>query len=442
MRRPLRALAFGAALAVAAAAPAGAEPLAARIDARVDAVEAKVIAWRRDIHEHPELGFQEVRTAGIVAAHLKALGYEVRTGVGVTGVVALLKGGKPGPVVALRADMDALPVKEEVDLPFASKVTASWGGRTVGVMHACGHDAHVAILMGVAEVLASIREDLPGTVKLLFQPAEEGAPGSRGGAVAMVADCAMRDPRPDPIFGLHVTSGLRVGQIALKPAGLLASSDALRIEVIGRQTHGALPWHGVDPIVVSAQIVMALQTIPSRMIDVTKSPVVVTIGSIQGGNRGNIIPDDVVMVGTLRAHDEEIRGQLADKVRSVAEGIAAAAGARARVSVRRGYPVTFNDPALTAWAQDSLRRSAGAAEILEARPVMGSEDFSVLAKESPGVFFLLGITPADKRPGVTGMGGAAPNHSPRFFVDEAGLKPGVRALSHLAVDFLSRAAQR
>jgi len=433
-------VAMAAALLSAGMAAAETSPLDGRIEAAVNAVEPKVIGWRRDIHQHPELGFQEVRTAKLVADHLTALGYEVKTGVGRTGVVALLHGGKPGPVVALRADMDALPVKEEVDVPFASKVLATWRGQQVPVMHACGHDAHVAILMGVAEVLASLKADLPGTIKLLFQPAEEGSgDGSAGGATSMVRDGAMQNPKPDAIFGLHVTSAMRVGGIALKPAGLMASSDSLRIEIRGSQTHGAMPWGGVDPIVAAAQVVMALQTIPSRQIDVTRSPVVVTVGSIHGGNRGNIIPDTVVMEGTIRSHDEDIRNQLHTKIKEVAEATARAAGAEATVSINRGYPVTYNDPPLTEWAGASLRRAAGTERVMESRPVMGAEDFSLLAREAPGVFFFLGVTPADKRPGATGMGGAAPNHSPRFFVDESGLKLGVRALSFLAVDYLGRA---
>jgi amidohydrolase len=413
--------------------------LDSKVDAAVNAVEPKVIAWRRDIHANPELGYQEVRTARLVAEHLTALGYEVKSGVGRTGVVAVLQGGRPGPVVALRADMDALPVREEVDIPFASRVMATWRGQQVPVMHACGHDAHVAILMGVAEVLASLRAALPGTVKLLFQPAEEGSgDGSPSGAALMVRDGAMQNPRPDAIFGLHVSSAMNVGDIAVRPGGLLASADGLRIEIKGSQTHGAMPWGGVDPIVAAAQVIMALQTIPSRQIDVTRSPVVVTIGSIHGGNRGNIIPDTVVMEGTIRAHDEEIRSKVHQKVREVAEGTARAAGAEARVQIGWGYPVTVNDPSLTEWAGVSLRRAAAGGRVFDPRPVMGAEDFSLLAREAPGVFFFLGVTPVDKRPSATGLGGAAPNHSPRFFVDESGLKLGVRALSYLAVDFLGR----
>jgi amidohydrolase len=432
-RALLAAIALAGLCSASAAADTGS--LDARIDAAADAVESKVIAWRRDIHQHPELGYQEVRTSGLVAEHLKKLGYEVRTGVGRTGVVAVLRGGRFGPVVALRADMDALPVKEEVDVPFASRVMATWRGREVPVMHACGHDAHVAILMGVAEVLASLRADLPGTVKLLFQPAEEGSgDGSPSGAALMLREGAMADPKPDAIFGLHVTSGINIGNISLRPAGLMASSDGLHIEIKGSQTHGAMPWVGVDPIVAAAQVIMALQTIPSRHIDVTRSPVVVTIGSIHGGNRGNIIPDKVVMEGTIRAHDEAIRTRLHEKVKEVAELTARAAGAEATVRIARGYPVTYNDPSLTTWASATLRRVAGDDKTHESRPVMGAEDFSLLTKEAPGVFFFLGVTPADKRPAT-----AAPNHSPRFFVDESGLKLGVRALSRLAVGFLVRA---
>jgi amidohydrolase len=288
-------------------------------------------------------------------------------------------------------------------------------------------------------VLASLRADLPGTVKLLFQPAEEGSgDSSPSGAVLMVRDGAMQDPKPGAVFGLHVTSAMKVGDIALRPAGLMASADGLRIEIKGSQTHGSMPWAGIDPIVTAAQVILALQTIPSRRIDVTRSPAVVSIGSIHGGNRGNIIPETVLMEGTIRAHDEEIRTQVHEKVKAVAETTARAFGAEATVSISRDYPVTFNDPSLTAWATAILRRVAGAGRVHESPPVMGSEDFSVLAREAPGVFFFLGVTPAEKRPSATGMGGAAPNHSPRFFVDEAGLKPGVRALSHLAIDYLER----
>lgn len=417
---------------------ADASSLDAQIDAAVDKVEPKVIEWRHDIHQHPELGFQEVRTARLVAEHLQRLGYEVRTGVGYTGVVGVLTGGKPGPVVALRADMDALPVKEETGLPYASKATAQWRGAEVPVMHACGHDAHVAILMGVAEVLAGLRAELPGTIKLLFQPAEEGSgDGRASGATQMVRDGAMLNPKPDAIFGLHVSSGMRVGMIGVRSGGVLASADSLRIEIKGRSTHAAQPWAGADPIVAAAQVVMALQTVASRQIDVTRSAVVVTIGSIHGGNRGNIIPDNVVMEGTIRTHDETIRKQVHERIKTVAEATARASGTEAVVSIGGGYPVTVNNPRLTEWGGKSLRRAAGNEQVLPMPPIMGSEDFSVLARDTPGMFFFLGVTAANQQPGGSGLGRtAAPNHSPRFLVDDAGLKLGIRALTFLAIDYL------
>jgi amidohydrolase len=434
----MKRLALLAALLVCGSAAAN--PLDLRVDATAEEIDAKVIAWRRDIHQNPELGYQEVRTAGLVAAHLRALGYEVRTGVGRTGVVGVLTGGKPGPVVALRADMDALPVKEETGLPFASTVRAMWRGADVPVMHACGHDAHVAILMGVAEVLANLRAELPGTVKLLFQPAEEGSgDGSASGATQMVRDGAMQNPKPDAVFGLHVTSRLHVGSVGLRSAGMMASSDTFRIEVKGSSTHGAQPWGGVDPIVAAAQVVMALQTVPSRQVDITRSPVVVTVGSIHGGNRSNIIPDSVLMEGTIRTHDEEVRARVHERVKAVAEAAAKTAGAEAVVSIRRGYNVVFNDPPLTDWAMSTLRRASGdAGKVITIAPIMGAEDFSVLAREAPGVFFFLGVTPPSQALGSALGKGPAPGHSPRFFIDEAGLKLGVRALSYLAIDFLNR----
>jgi amidohydrolase len=422
-------------LAVALAAAAGTAPAASlgeRIDAAADAVEAKVIEWRRDIHQHPELGYQEVRTSGLVADHLKRLGYEVRSGVATTGVVALLKGGKAGPVVALRADMDALPVKEETPVAFASKATGLWRGAQTPVMHACGHDGHVAVLMGVAEILADLREDLPGTVKLLFQPAEEGSGDGRpSGAARMMDEGAMENPKPGAIFGLHASPAMRVGNVALRPAGMLASSDGLRIEIVGRGGHGGVPWHSVDPIVVAAQVVLSLQTITSRQVDLTKSPAVVTIGSIHGGNRGNIIPDNVVMEGTIRSFDDGVRRRLHDRIRETAELVAKSAGAEAKVSISQGYPVTYNDPPLTEWSNVTLRRIAGAESVHVAPQVTGAEDFSFYTRAAPGVFFWLGVTPADKDPAQM-----APNHSPRFFLDDSGLKLGVRALAHLAVDYL------
>jgi len=396
-------------------------------------LESKVIAWRRDIHQNPELGYHETRTAALAAEHLTALGYEVRTGIGDTGVVGILKGGKPGGCVALRADMDALPVEERVDLPFASKVKAPWQGSTTGVMHACGHDAHVAILMGVAEILAEYKAELAGTVKLLFQPNEEGYDGRKSGAQAMIDDGAMVDPAPSAVFGLHVTSAQASGQIALRPGGLMASADKLRIAVHGRQTHASMPWYGVDPVVTSAQIILALQTIVTRQIDSTVTPAVLSISTIHGGVRNNILPDDVVMEGTLRSHDEGVRADMKRRIEKTAATIADAAGATATFETGEGVPVTYNDPALTQWGTKSLGNGVGAERVSESRPVMGAEDFSLLAKVVPGMFFFLGVTPPDEDPRT-----APANHSPLFHIHEPALKYGVRALAYLAIDYLRR----
>ena len=404
------------------------------IERRAAEVESKVIEWRRDVHQHPELGNREVRTATLVADHLRSLGMDVRTGVAHTGVVGILKGGKPGPVVALRADMDALPVTEEVDVPFASKVRTTYERQDVGVMHACGHDAHVGILMGVAEVLAGMREEIPGTVKFIFQPAEEGAPeGEEGGADLMVREGALDNPKVDAIFGLHVTSRFAVGEIGLKPGSLLAAVDSLEITVKGRQTHGAYPWLGVDPIVVASQIVLGLQTIPSRQLDVSAAPTIVTIGSIHGGVRSNIIPDEVTMKGTLRSLDSTMQKDMHARVKRTAESIAESAGATAEVEIETGYPVTYNDPGLTAEMLPTLHRVATPEKVLTIPAVLGAEDFSFFQEKVPGVFFFLGT-----RPGDVSAADAPSNHSPHFFVDESGLELGVRALSHLVLDYLSK----
>ena len=410
------------------------QQLSDRISTAALKIEDKVIAWRRDIHQNPELSYQETRTAALAAEHLKKLGIEVRTGVGITGVVGILKGGKPGGVVALRADMDALPVEERVDLPFASKAKAQWLGQTVPVMHACGHDAHVAILMGVAEILAGMREEIAGTVKFLFQPNEEGSyDGRPSGAQAMIDDGVFADPVPTAVFGLHVTSALATGVIALRPGGLMASADSLKIDVQGRQTHGSSPWRGVDPVVTAAQIILALQTIPSRQLDVTKTPAVVTIATIHGGVRGNIIPDSLEMQGTIRTHDEEVRADIWRRIEKTASAIAETQGATATVKVFQGVPVTYNDPELTRWGTRSLGDGVGADRVTESRPVMGAEDFSILAQKVPGMFFFLGITPPGEDPRE-----APANHSPLFHIHEPALKYGVRALAYLAIDYLTR----
>ncbi len=406
--------------------------LAMEIDRRAAAVESKVIAWRRDIHQHPELSNREFRTSKLVADHLRALGLEVKTEVAHTGVIGLLRGGKPGPVVALRADMDALPVKEMVDLPFASKETATYNGQQVGVMHACGHDNHVAIMMGVAEVLAGMKQDIAGTVKFIFQPAEEGAPsGEEGGAGLMIKEGVLDNPKPDAIFGLHVFP-FPAGTIVYRPEGALAASDGLRIVVRGRQTHGAQPWRGIDPVVVSAEIVTALQSIVSRQVDITQAQAIVTVASIHGGIRGNIIPDSVEMVGTIRTFDPDMRKDIHMRIRRTAELIAQSAGATAEVTIGEGTPVTYNDPTLTARMLPTLKRTVGENSVILGRPVTGSEDFSFFQEKIPGLFYLLGGTPKDKDAST-----AAPNHSPYFFVDEGALIVGVRTMASLAVDYLA-----
>jgi len=407
--------------------------LNAEIDSAAAAALARVVAWRRDLHANPELGNREFRTAGIVAEHLRALGLdEVRTGVAHTGVVGLLRGALPGPVVALRADMDALPVTEQVDLPFASKVRTNWNDETVGVMHACGHDCHTAILMGVAEVLAGLRSTLRGSVKFIFQPAEElPPPGEDGGAKMMIAEGALQNPTPAAIFGLHVTSRLPVGVIGYRPGPTMASADTLKITVNGRQTHGAAPWLGVDPIVTAAQVVLGLQTVVSRQVNLTREPAVVTIGTIKGGVRENIIPDSVEMRGTIRSFDEDMRDQMHEAVTLLAESVAIGSRATCTVCITKNYPVTVNDPALTAQMLPTLQRVVGDERVQLVDKVSGSEDFSFFQRLVPGLFFFVGVVPEGTSPDDV-----APNHSPRFFADEGCLLPGIRTLAHLACDYL------
>ncbi len=431
----IRVAVLAAALEVIAMSVTAAPPtLDQRIDDAAKKVESSVIACRRDIHEHPELGNREVRTAKIVADKLRALGIEVKENVAHTGVIGLLKGGKPGKVVALRADMDALPVKEQVDLPFASKVRTTYNDQEVGVMHACGHDAHVAILLGVAEVLAGVRDQLPGTVKFLFQPAEEGAPqGEEGGAELMVKEGALENPKVDAVFGLHVTSRFPVGEIAYRPEGMMAAVDSFKIVVHGKQTHGAYPWLGVDPIVVASQIVIGLQTIPSRQLDSTLAPSIVTVGAIHGGVRNNIIPDSVEMIGTIRSLDAKMRDELHARIKRTAEDIARSGGATADVTIETGYPITYNDPALTAASAPTLQRIAGKENVRVVNAVLGAEDFSFYQQKVPGLFYWLGTRPKDQTPEQ-----AASNHSPLFYVDESGLLLGVKSLAHVAVDYLGK----
>ncbi len=407
----------------------------AAVATAADAVEPKVIAWRRDFHQNPELGNREVRTAKVVADHLRKLGFDsVQEKVAHTGVVGVLKGGLPGPVVALRADMDALPVTEESDLPFKSTVRTQWNGQDCGVMHACGHDAHTAMLMGVAEVLAGIRSRIPGTVKFLFQPAEETPPvGEEGGAKLMIEQGCMRSPDVAAVFGLHITSIYPTGTIGYRSGPMMASADRFRIFVRGVQTHAAMPWRGIDPIVIGAQVVLGLQTIVSRRMNITAEPSVVTVGVFQGGVRQNIIPDEVKLEGTIRTFDEAQRSEIHEHVRRISEMIAQSGGANAHVHVDRGYDVTVNHPGLTEWSVPVLGRIAGEANVRVVSKICGSEDFSCFQKEVPGFFYFIGCTPPDKDAAT-----AAPNHSPRFHVDEDCLKLGVKTLSALALDWLAQ----
>ena len=394
-------------------------------------VSEKVIKWRRHLHQNPELSNREFETAKYVAKHLRSLGLEVQTGVAHTGVVAKLKGGKKGPLIALRADMDALPVKEQVDLPFASTQTTEYKGNTVGVMHACGHDNHVAILMAAAESLVKIKDQLAGDILFVFQPAEEGAPdGEEGGAELMLKEGLFKE-KPEAVFGLHVTSSLNTGQIGFREGPLMASADKFTITVKGRQTHGSRPWNGVDPIVASSQIIMATQTIASRQVDVTKAPSVVSFGAINGGVRNNIIPDQVEMVGTIRTFDQEMRADIKKRLAKTAEMVAESGGAEAHVHIDHGYPVTVNDVELTKKMTPTLAGVVGKENLITTPLITGAEDFSYYALETPGMFFFLGVTPKGQD-AVT----APSNHSPHFFADEKALQLGVNAMTQLVVDYL------
>ena len=414
--------------------PASAESFREAIDRHAKAIEARMIAWRRDIHQHPELGNREFRTAALVAEHLKKLGYEVREKVAHTGVVAVLKGGKPGPVIALRADMDALPVTEEVDLPFASKARATWRGRETGVMHACGHDAHVAVLMAAAEVFASLRSELPGTVKLIFQPAEEGPPpGEEGGARLMIKEGALENPKPEAIFGLHVTAPGPAGTIFYRAGATMAGADQFRITVKGRQTHGARPWQGVDPIVIASQIVLGLQTIQSRQVDVTSEPSVLSVGIFNAGNRSNIIPDKAELEGTLRTFNLDMRAFIMRRMKETAEGIAKSGGGEATIEwIGESYIPLINNVALTNRMVPTLQRVVGANKVVEIKPRTPAEDFSFYAQEIPALFYFVGITPPGASPSLVAI-----NHSPRFQIDELGLLPALRATLHVAFDYMA-----
>ena len=407
----------------------GTEP---ELTKNIQNVMPKVIAWRRDIHQHPELSNREFRTAAKVAAHLEKLGLEVRTGIAHTGVVGILTGERPGPVVALRADMDALPVTEQTGLPFASKVTSEFNGQQTGVMHACGHDAHVAMLMGAAEVLSQQRAGLAGTVVFIFQPAEEGPPaGEEGGAKLMLAEGVFASPTPTAIFGLHVWPG-NPGQLQVKTEGIMAAADSFQITVKGKQVHGSSPWRGIDPINVTGQLINAINLIPSRQLDVTQAPAVVSFGQVHGGIRWNIIPDDVSLEGTIRTFDHAMREDLIARMAHTSNHIAKASGAEADFHVHNFAAVTWNDPVLTAWAMPSLQWAAGDYGVAPIKPITAAEDFSFYQQQIPGVFFFLGISPPN-----TPISDVPPNHSPMFDVNEDALITGVRAYTKLALDYLA-----
>ncbi|BBM01732.1 amidohydrolase [Microbulbifer sp. GL-2] len=395
--------------------------------------ESKVIEWRRHLHQNPELGNREFQTAKYIEQHLRALGLEVETGIAHTGLVGFLKGGKPGPTVALRADMDALPVTERTDVPFASKARTTYQGKDVGVMHACGHDTHVAMLMGAAEVLAGLRDELAGNVLFIFQPAEEGAPDNEeGGAELMLKEGIFKKYKPDVAFGQHVTSSLPVGVVGYRSGPLMAAADEFRITINGHQTHGSRPWGGVDPIVAAAQVVMGTQAIVSRQIDITKEPAVISYGRIDGGVRNNIIPDSVYLNGTIRNFDMDNRTDIFKRLKSTAELISESSGASADVEILEGYPVTINNAELTEMALPILRSVAGDKRVIEIPKVTGAEDFSYFANEVPGFYYFLGVTPEGQDPSK-----APSNHSPLFYVDESALRKGTEALTLLTLDYMA-----
>ena len=401
-------------------------------------LQQQVVDWRRDFHQHPELSNREERTSKVVADELRRMGLQPKTGIAHHGVVAIIKGARPGPRIALRADMDALPVAERTGLPYASKATAEFRGETVGVMHACGHDAHTGILLGVARALVAMQDTLPGEVMLIFQPAEEGPPvGEDGGASMMLAQGLFDDFKPEAVFGLHVFSTVPVGQIAVRGGPLMAASDRFSIKVIGRQTHGSRPWGGIDPIVAAADLVGTAQTIVSRRTDIAKLPAVVTFGAIKGGIRYNIIPDDVELIGTIRTFDEGMREKIFADLRNVSEHVAAAHGAtvEAKVPDSEGNPATVNDPALTAKMLPSLQAVVGADNVFEPPLQMGAEDFSLYGQKAPAMFFFVGATSKGIDPAT-----APGNHSPEFLLDEAALDVGFRALLQVSLDYLHGAA--
>jgi amidohydrolase len=406
--------------------------LQSRVDLQAKETEGKLVEWRRHLHQYPELSNREVKTAAYIVEHLKTLGLEIQTGVAHTGVVALLKTGKPGPVIALRADMDALPVTERNSLPFASKETAVFNGQETGVMHACGHDSHVAILMGVAEILSKNKNDLKGTIKFIFQPAEEGAPlDEEGGAGLMVKEGVLENPKVEVIFGMHIQGIRKLGQIAYKPAGMMAASDWFTITVKGKQSHGSSPWLGIDPIVVSAQIVNGIQTIISRQTELTKEPAVISVGTIHSGIRQNIIPESTEMTGTIRTFDAEMQKDIHQRLIRTVTNIAESAGATAEVKITSMTPVTYNDPKLTEKMVSSLNKAAGDQNVFRIPAVTGAEDFAYYQQKVPGFFFFVGACPPDVDPAK-----APSHHTPDFMMDERGMLTGLKAMLNVTLDYM------
>lgn len=396
-------------------------------------VEPKVIEWRRDFHEHPELSNREFETAKKIAAHLEGLGMEVQTGIAHTGVVGILKGAKPGPVIALRADIDGLPVTERAPIPFASKATSTYNGIETGVMHACGHDTHIAMMMGTAEVLSKMKKDLKGTVKFIFQPAEEGVPpGEEGGAEMMVKEGVLKNPDVDAIFGLHINAGTDIGKIKYKPLGTMAAAQRFVIKIHGKQTHGSRPWGGNDPIFIAAQVITGLNGIISRDTELTKEAAVISVGLIRGGVRNNIIPEEVELIGTIRTLDYDMQKKLNEMMLFRVKAIAESYGATADITIDKGIPITYNDPELTAKMLPSLERSAGKDNIILMDATTGAEDFSFFQKEVPGFYYFVGGKPLDVK-----EEDAASHHTPDFYIDEGGLKLGVTSMVNLTLDYLN-----
>jgi amidohydrolase len=404
----------------------------AAVEAAAKKLEPKTIAWRRDIHEHPELGNREVRTAKVIADHLRSLGIDVKEGVAKTGVVGILKGGKLGPVIALRADIDGLPVTERAPIPFASKVKTAYNGQETGVMHACGHDTHIAMLMSAAEILAGMKAELEGTIKFIFQPAEEGPPaGEEGGAALMIKEGVLQNPKVDVVFGMHIDAQTPVGKIGYREGGIMAESDWFAIKIKGKQTHGAEPWLGIDPVVIGAQIITGLQTIVSRQSDLTRNAVVITTTMFAAGVRENIIPEEVTLKGTIRTLDKEMRDDVWTRIERTAKNIAEASGATAEVTLDAKTGVTFNDPELTRKMLPSLMKAAdNNAFIIPAQT--GAEDFSYFAEKVPSLYVFVGGTPKGKDPKL-----AAAHHTPDFFIDESGMKTGVKAYVHFVLDYMA-----